>query len=71
MTNHLGRQPTPREASNAATKAGKIEAVDPLPDGPWIFALHTPNGDHRTGLDKSETSQDRIPISKICSLETT
>ena len=56
-----------------AAEAGGIEALHPLPDGPWIFSraspqrqrVPSPNAHART----QGTPRDRIPISKACSLQ--
>ena len=58
-----------------AAEAGEIEAIHPLSDGPWIFARacarqqlplnQSPNERDRT----QDTPRDRIPISKVSSLQ--
>ena len=57
-----------------AAEAGEIEAIHPLPDGPWIFAAprsrhqppdRSPNAHDRT----QDTPRDRIPASKTSSLQ--
>jgi hypothetical protein len=55
--------------------AGEIEALHPLPDGPWILScavLSTARGacHHRARTpDPKATPRDRIPISNACSLQ--
>ena len=58
-----------------AAETGEIDAVHPLPDGPWIFsraALGEPaDTAHRSSRDgrTQDTPRDRIPISKTYSLQ--
>jgi hypothetical protein len=57
-----------------AAEAGEIEAIHPLPDGPWIFAraaLTTwPPNPSPSGRGKTQsTPRDRTPASKASSLQ--
>ena len=60
-----------------AAEAGEIEAIHPLPDGPWISAraalttLAARSITERARQNPRDTPQDRIPISKTCSLQKT
>ncbi len=57
-----------------AARAGEIEAIHPLPDGPWISAAPS-SLPHQRALSRiargkiRSTPRDRIPISKTCSLQ--
>jgi hypothetical protein len=57
-----------------AAEAGEIEALHPLPDGPWIFSravLSTAPARAITERARQNPRhpRDRIPISKTCSLQ--
>ena len=57
-----------------AAESGEIEAIHPLPDGPWIFSraasTHQPQTPRRTRQNQTpDTPRDRIPISKTSSLQ--
>ena len=56
-----------------AAEAGEIEAIHPLPDGPWIVAraaLTTSAPDQSpNGHDRTRDIRDRIPANKASSLQ--
>jgi hypothetical protein len=66
-------QVSPRTLRLAA-EAREIEAIHPLPDGPWIFSravLSSPSARAITkrAQQNPNTPRDRIPINKACSLQ--
>jgi hypothetical protein len=57
-----------------AAEAGEVEALHPLPDGPWIFAAplsqhRPPNPSPSVHARTKNTPRDRIPTSKASSLQ--
>jgi hypothetical protein len=68
------RHVSPRTLRLAA-EAGDIEAIHPLPDGPWIFSRAVLSSPPARAITETRTAKiqntprDRIPISKACSLQ--